>query len=68
MPTEHARHIASSDPLAEWAEAQVAEEECNSMSELIRAARRTRRDQGARRSVVRIDPARPSPTAKGRAE
>lgn len=52
MPAKHARHIALSGPLAEWAESQVAKGEYSSLSELIRTALRALRAQEETRSAL----------------
>lgn len=55
MPAKHSRHIALTEPLADWAEGQVTAGEYTSLSDLIRTAIRLlkERDEAkGRRAIV----------------
>lgn len=67
MPAKHSRHIALTETLACWVDAQVAKGEYASASELIRTAIRALRLRDEERGAPGpASPARP-PRATGRA-
>ncbi|MCG5248216.1 ribbon-helix-helix domain-containing protein [Methylorubrum extorquens] len=67
MPAKHSRHIALTETLAAWIDAQVAKGEYASTSDLIRTAIRVLRVQDEGKAAAR--PAAPMalPHGKGRA-
>lgn len=67
MPAKHSRHIALTETLASWVDAQVAKGEYASASDLIRTAIRALRSRDEERGAPgSASPAR-LPRATGRA-
>jgi antitoxin ParD1/3/4 len=66
MPARYSRHIALTETLAAWIDAQVAKGEYASTSDLIRTAIRVLRIQDEGRVAVQPASAIPAPHGKGR--
>jgi antitoxin ParD1/3/4 len=67
MPAKHSRHIALTETLAAWIDAQVAKGEYASTSDLIRTAIRMLRVQDEGKAATRLAAPMALPHGKGRA-